>query len=78
MMMDYISLAGFILSVLVAGIALGRFAEKVDRLIRKLEEEEHKDAYKNDRRQISVERLERRSFFNQSMGSSRLSVAPFV
>ena len=50
MMMDYISLAGFILSVLVAGIALGRFAEKVDRLIRKLEEEEHKDAYKNDRR----------------------------
>ena len=50
MMLDYISLAGFILSVFVAGIALGRFAEKVDRLIKKLEGEEHKDAHKNDRR----------------------------
>ena len=50
MMMDYISLAGFILSVFVAGIAFGKFAEKIDRLIRKLEEEEHKDAHKNDRR----------------------------
>ena len=50
MMMDYISLAGFVLSVFVAGIAFGKFAEKIDRLIRKLEEEEHKDAHKNDRR----------------------------
>ena len=50
MMMDYISLAGFILSVFVVGISFGKFAEKIDRLIRKLEEEEHKDAHKNDRR----------------------------
>ena len=50
MMMDYISLAGFILAVFVAGIAVGKFTEKIDRLIRKLEEEEHKNAYKNDRR----------------------------
>ena len=39
-----------VLSVFVAGIAFGKFAEKIDRLIRKLEEEEHKDAHKNDRR----------------------------
>ena len=50
MMMDYISLAGFVLSVFVAGIAFGKFAEKIDRLIRKLEDEEHRDAHKNDRR----------------------------
>ena len=60
MMMDYISLAGFILSVFVAGIAFGKFAEKIDRLIRKLEEEEHKDAHKNDRRQSWTD--ERQSF----------------
>ena len=50
MMMDYISQAGFILSVLVAGVAVGKFAEKIDRLTRRIEDEEHKDAHKNDRR----------------------------
>ena len=43
MMMDYISLAGFILSVFVAGIAVGKFAEKIERLTRRIEDEEHRD-----------------------------------
>ena len=51
MMMDYISLAGFVLSVFVAGVAVGRFAEKIERLTRRIEDEEHKEAHKNDRRQ---------------------------
>ena len=50
MMMDYISLAGFILAVFVAGIAVGKFAEKIERLTRRIEDEEHRDAHKNDRR----------------------------
>ena len=51
MMMDYISLAGFILTIFVTGVAVGKFIEKAERLMRKLEDEEHKDAHKNDRRQ---------------------------
>ena len=39
MMMDYIALGGFVLSVFVAGIAVGKFEEKVERLIRDLENE---------------------------------------
>lgn len=50
MMMDYISLAGFILAVFVAGVAVGRFVEKIERLTRQMEDERHKDARKNDRR----------------------------
>jgi hypothetical protein len=49
MMMDYIALGGFVLSVFVAGIAVGKFMEKVERLTRKKEDEEH-EANKNDRR----------------------------
>ena len=43
MMMEYISLVGFILTVFIAGIAVGKF------LCRK-EAEEHDDTNKNDRR----------------------------
>ena len=50
MMIDYISLAGFILAVFVAGVAVGRFVEKIERLTRQMEDEGHKDAHKNDRR----------------------------
>ncbi len=50
MMTDYISLAGFILAVFVAGIGVGRFAEKMERLTREMEDKEHRDAHKNDRR----------------------------
>ena len=50
MMMDYISLAGFILAVFVAGVAVGRFAEKIEGLTRRIEDEEYKEAHKNDRR----------------------------
>ena len=50
MMMDIIALGGFILSVFVAGVAVGRFVEKVERLTREKEDEEHRSAHKNDRR----------------------------
>ena len=50
MMMDYVTLAGFALSVFVAGVAVGKFEEKVERLIRDLENEEHRSEHKNDRR----------------------------
>ena len=50
MMMDYIALAGFILSVFVAGVAVGRFVEKIERLTREHEDEEHRNTQKNDRR----------------------------
>ena len=46
---DYIALGGFILSVFVAGVAVGKFVEKVERLAREKEDEEH-EAHKNDRR----------------------------
>lgn len=50
MMMDCISFAGFILAVFAAGVAVGRIVEKVERLIRKSEDQEHIDAHKNNRR----------------------------
>lgn len=49
-MMDYISLAGFFLAVFVAGVSVGRFTWKVERLVRKLDDEEYRSAHKNDRR----------------------------
>ncbi len=49
-MMDYISLAGFILAVFVSGIEVGRFVEKVERLAREADDREHKSTHKNDRR----------------------------
>ena len=50
MMMDYITLAGFILAVFGAGVAVGRIVEKIERLDRKKDDEEHKNTSKNDRR----------------------------
>ncbi len=49
-MIDYVSLAGFILAVFVFGIAVGKLVEKIERFIRKKEDEEQIDAHKNDRR----------------------------
>ena len=50
MMMDYITLAGFILAVFGTGVAVGKIVEKIERLERKKEDEEHKNTSKNDRR----------------------------
>ena len=50
MMTDYITLAGFILGVFGTGVAVGRIVEKIDRLERKKEDEEHNNTSKNDRR----------------------------
>ena len=41
MMIDYITLAGFILAVFVSGVAVGKHVEKVERLIRRKEDEEN-------------------------------------
>ena len=49
MMMEYITLAGFILAVFGSGVAVGRIVEKIERLDRKKEDEEHKNTSKNDR-----------------------------
>ena len=53
MMMDYITLAGFILAVFGTGVAVGKLVEKTERLARKKEDEEHNNTSKNDRRQSS-------------------------
>ena len=50
MMMDYITLAGFILAVFGTGVAVGRIVEKIERLDRRKDDEEHKNTNKNDRR----------------------------
>ena len=50
MMMEYISLVGFILTVFIAGIAVGKFVEKIERFLCRKEAEEHDDTNKNDRR----------------------------
>ena len=50
MIMDYITFAGFILAVFGAGVAVGKLVEKIERLIRKKEDEEHNNTSKNDRR----------------------------
>ena len=50
MMMEYITLAGFILAVFGTGVAVGKLVEKIERLDRKREDEEHKNTSKNDRR----------------------------
>ncbi len=49
MMMDYITLGGFILSVFVSGVAVGKLVEKIERLSREKEDEEHRNTQKNDR-----------------------------
>lgn len=49
MMMDYITIAGFILAVFCAGVAVGKLVEKVERLSRKIEDKD-RHIRKNDRR----------------------------
>ena len=41
MIMEYITLAGFVLAVFGAGVAVGKIVEKIERLDRKREDEEH-------------------------------------
>ena len=50
MMMEYISLAGFILAIFVAGVAVGKLVEKIERFISKSEDEKHRSTHKNNRR----------------------------
>ena len=50
MMMEYITLAGFILAVFGTGVAVGKLVEKIERLERRNEDEEHDSESKNDRR----------------------------
>ena len=49
MMMDFITLVGFMLAVFGAGVAVGRMVEKIERLDQRKENEEHKNTNKNDR-----------------------------
>lgn len=49
MTMDYITLAGFILVVFGTGVAVGKIVEKIERLERRREDEEHKNTSKNNR-----------------------------
>ena len=50
MMMEYITLAGLLLAVFETGYTVGKSAEKIERFLRKNEDEEHNDTSKNDRR----------------------------
>ena len=49
MIMDYITLAVFILAVFGTGVAVGKIVDKIERLDRRKEDEEHKNTSKNDR-----------------------------
>lgn len=49
MMMEYITLAGFMLAVFIAGITVGKLVEKIERFLREKEDQEHKSTSKNDR-----------------------------
>ena len=51
MMMEYITLAGFVLAVFGTGVAVGKIVEKIERLDRKREDEEHMNTSKNNRQQ---------------------------
>ena len=57
MMMEYITLAGFILAIFVAGVAVGKLVEKIERFIDKKENEERINAQKNNRHKCSLRRL---------------------
>lgn len=48
-MMEYITLAGFILAIFVSGIAVGRLIEKIERFLREKDDQAHKNTSKNDR-----------------------------
>jgi len=49
-MMEYIALVGIMLAVFVAGIAVGKLVEKIERFISRKEDEEHGNTQKNNRR----------------------------
>ena len=49
MMMEYITLAGFVLAVFGTGVAVGKIVEKIERLDRKREDEGHISTSKNNR-----------------------------
>ena len=49
MMMEYITLVGFVLAVFGTGVAVGKIVEKIERLDRKREDEEHISTSKNNR-----------------------------
>ena len=49
MMMEYITLAGFVLAVFGTGVVVGKIVEKIERLDRKREDEEHISTSKNNR-----------------------------
>ena len=51
MMMEYITLAGFVLAVFGTGVTVGKIVEKIERLDRKREDEEHMNTNKNNRQQ---------------------------
>ena len=50
MMMDDITLAGFILAVFSTGIAVGKTVERIESFLRRKDNEEHNNTSKNDRR----------------------------
>ena len=50
MMMEYITIAGFVLAIFVTGVAVGRLVEKIERFINRKEDEEHGSTQKNNRR----------------------------
>ena len=50
MMMDCITLAGFILAVFGTGVAVGKIVEKIERLERKKEDEGHNNTSKTLKR----------------------------
>lgn len=50
MMMEYISLVGFFFTIFIARIAVGKLVEKIERFLRRKEDEEHNGTNKNDRR----------------------------
>ena len=52
MMMEYITLAGFVLAVFGTGVAVGKIVEKIERLDRKCEDEEYMNTSKNNRQQF--------------------------
>lgn len=49
MMMEYITLAGFLLAIFISGVAVGKLVEKIERFINKKEDEEHRYTQKNNR-----------------------------
>ena len=50
MTMEYITLAGFVLAVFGAGVAVGKLVEKLESFVRRNDNQEHKNTRKNDRR----------------------------